>query len=455
MTDRAAAAATVLVADDDPVARELLAEVLVKEGYRVVEAGSGAEALERARAVPIDLAIVDLRMPEGDGLGVLRGLQGLRPDVPVIIVTAFATIETAMEAIRAGAYDYLSKPFQLDLIRLRARRALGERRLRSENLRYRQELQARFGAKAVVGASPAMVEVYRVAARVAAADTAVLIVGETGTGKELIARAIHAGSRRADQPFVPVDCTSLPEPLVESELFGHERGAFTGAVTTRRGLFEMAAGGTLFLDEVGELPPALQARLLRVLQEREIRRVGGTEWIPVDVRVVAATHRDLRARVAAGEFRDDLYYRLNVVAIALPPLRVRAADLPLRARHFVDKYAAARGGPPPVLPPETLARLASYPWPGNVRQLENVLERAVTLATGSVLRPEDLALEATPAPGRGPTLPAAGMTLDDVKHWYLHQVLEQTGGNKQRAAEILGVDRRTLYRLLARESDED
>src|SRR5581483_4615829 len=196
---------------------------------------------------------------------------------------------------------------------LRARRALGERRLRSENLRYRQELQARFGAKAVVGASPAMVEVYRVAARVAAADTAVLIVGETGTGKELIARAIHAGSRRADQPFVPVDCTSLPEPLVESELFGHERGAFTGAVTTRRGLFEMAAGGTLFLDEVGELPPALQARLLRVLQEREIRRVGGTEWIPVDVRVVAATHRDLRARVAAGEFRDDLYYRLNVV----------------------------------------------------------------------------------------------------------------------------------------------
>ena len=447
------AAPVVLVVDDDPVARDLLAEVLAKEGYRVAAAGGGAEALELARGTPIDLAIVDLRMPDVDGLAVLRGLHGLRPGVPVVILTAFATIETAMEAIRAGAYDYLSKPFQLDLIRLRARRALEERRLRSENLRYRQELRARFSSRHVVGTSPAMVEVYGLAARVAGGDAPVMIVGETGTGKELIARAIHAGSPRADQPFVPVDCTSLPEALVESELFGHERGAFTGAVTTRRGLFEAATGGTIFLDEVGDLALPLQAKLLRVLQEREIRRVGGTESIPVDARLIAATHRDLRARVAAGEFRDDLYYRLNVVTVHLPPLRERVDDIDLLAGHFVEKFAAARGRPVPVLSPGVMERLRAHRWPGNVRELENVLERAVTLATGPVLRPEDLALEgAPPAPG-GPALPAAGMSLEAVKRWYVHRVLDEAGGNKQRAAEILGMDRRTLYRLLARESE--
>ncbi len=449
-------APSVLVADDDPVARDLLAEVLVKEGYRVRAAGGGSEALDVARQAPIDLAFIDLRMPDVDGLAVLRGLHGIRPDTPVIILTAFATIETAMEAIRAGAYDYLSKPFQLELIRLRARRALEERRLRSENLRYRQELQARFAVKHVVGTSPSMVEVYRLAARVASADMAVLIVGETGTGKELIARAIHAGSPRADRPFVPIDCSALPEPLVESELFGHERGAFTGAVATRRGLFEAAAGGTIFLDEVGELPAALQPKLLRVLQEHEIRRVGGTEQVPVDVRVIAATHRDLRTRVTAGDFREDLYFRLNVVTIHLPPLRERVADIPLLAHHFVEKYATARQRPAPALSPEALARLSSHSWPGNVRELENVVERAVTLVTGPVLLAEDLALEGVaPAPAAGPVLPGPRMSLDEVKQWYVHHVLDDAGGNKQRAAEMLGVDRRTLYRLLARPTEEE
>ena len=279
-----------------------------------------------------------------------------------------------------------------------------------------------------------------------------LIVGETGTGKELIARAIHAGSPRADQPFVPVDCASLPEPLVESELFGHERGAFTGAVTTRRGLFEAATGGTIFLDEVGDLALPLQAKLLRALQEREIRRVGGTEWIPVDARLIAATHRDLRARVASGDFRDDLYYRLNVVTVHLPPLRERLDDVVLLAGHFVEKFAAARGQPVLALSPGTVERLRAHPWPGNVRELENVLERAVTLATGPVLRPEDLALEGASPPTDGPALPARGMSLEAVKRWYVHRTLEEAGGNKQRAAEMLGVDRRTLYRLLAREA---
>jgi DNA-binding NtrC family response regulator len=296
-----------------------------------------------------------------------------------------------------------------------------------------------------------MVEVYGLAARVAVSDAPVLIVGETGTGKELIARAIHAGSPRADQPFVPVDCSSLPEALVESELFGHERGAFTGAVTTRRGLFEAATGGTIFLDEVGDLAFPLQAKLLRALQEREIRRVGGTEWIPVDARLIAATHRDLRARVAAGEFREDLYYRLNVVTVHLPPLRERLDDVVLLAGHFVEKFAAARGEPVPALSPGMVERLRAHPWPGNVRELENVLERAVTLATGPVLRPEDLALEGAPPPTDGPALPARGMSLEAVKRWYVHRALEEAGGNKQRAAEMLGVDRRTLYRLLARE----
>jgi DNA-binding NtrC family response regulator len=445
--------AVVLVADDDPVARDLLAEVLVTEGYRVLAAEDGPGAVELARATPIDLAFIDLRMPAMDGLAVLRGLHGVRPDVPVVILTAFATIETAMEAIRAGAYDYLSKPFQLELIRLRARRALEERRLRSENLRYRQELQARFAAKHIVGVSRSMVEVYRVAARVANSDTAALIIGETGTGKELIARAIHAGSPRADQPFVPVDCTTLPEALVESELFGHERGAFTGAGATRRGLFEAAGGGTIFLDEVGDLPTPLQAKLLRVLQERDIRRVGGTERIPVDVRIIAATHGDLRARVRAGEFREDLYYRLNVVTIHLPPLRERREDVSLLAQHFVEKYAARRQRQAPLLAPEALARLTAYPWPGNVRQLENVVERAVTLASGPAVLAEDLDLEPAGPIACGPTLPAAGMPLDEVKHWYVRHVLEETGGNKQQAAEILGVDRRTLYRLLSREPE--
>jgi transcriptional regulator with GAF, ATPase, and Fis domain len=250
-----------------------------------------------------------------------------------------------------------------------------------------------------------------------------------------------------------VDCTSLPEPLVESELFGHERGAFTGAVTTRRGLFEAATAGSLFLDEVGDLALPLQAKLLRALQEREVRRVGGNEWIPVDVRLIAATHRDLRARVATGEFRDDLYYRLNVVTVNLPPLRERVDDLVLLAGHFVEKFAAARGRAAPALSREAVERLRRHSWPGNVRELENVLERAVTLATGPVLRAEDLALEgAQPAAG-GPALPAAGMSLEAVKQWYVDRVLEEAGGNKQRAAEMLGVDRRTLYRLLARRSE--
>jgi len=440
----------ILIADDDPVARDLLAEVLAKEGYRVRAAAGGRECLELARSGPVDLALIDLRMPDVDGLEVLRQIQALHPGAPILILTAFATLETAIEAIRAGAYDYLSKPFRMEEIRLVVRRALEQRRLAEENVRFRQALRDRYRFENVVGLSPKMVEVYRLAARAAATEATVLLLGETGTGKELIARAIHHGSARAEGPFIAVDCTALPEALFESELFGHERGAFTGAVTTKRGLLENARGGTVFLDEIGDLSPALQAKLLRALQEREIRRVGAGETIPVDVRVISATNRDLQRRVEAGEFREDLYYRLRVVTIALPPLRARREDIPLLAQHFLEKLA--RSGTTPVrgITPAALERLAGYDWPGNVRELENVITRAATLSSAAVLTPEDFPFDAAAAPAAGPALPQAAMTLEAVKHWYVSRVLADVGGNKQRAAAILGVDRRTLYRILAK-----
>ncbi|MBI4011135.1 MAG: sigma-54-dependent Fis family transcriptional regulator [Candidatus Rokubacteria bacterium] len=445
----------ILIADDDPVARDLLAEVLAKEGYRVRAAAGGRECLELARSGPVDLALLDLRMPDLDGLEVLRQIQALHPGVPILILTAFATLETAIEAIRAGAYDYLSKPFRMEEIRLVVRRALEQRRLAEENVRFRQALRDRYRFENVVGLSPRMVEVYRLAARAAATDATVLLLGETGTGKELIARAIHQGSARAEGPFIAVDCTALPEALFESELFGHARGAFTGAVTTKRGLLENARGGTVLLDEIGDLAPALQAKLLRALQEREIRRVGAGETIPVDVRVISATNRDLQRRVEAGEFREDLYYRLRVVTIALPPLRARREDIPLLAQHFLEKLA--RSGTTPVrgIARAALERLAGYDWPGNVRELENVITRAATLSSAAVLMPEDFAFDAAAAAAAGPALPQAAMTLEAVKHWYVSRVLADVGGNKQRAAAILGVDRRTLYRILAKaESNE-
>jgi DNA-binding NtrC family response regulator len=337
----------------------------------------------------------------------------------------------------------------MEQLRIVVHRILEARRLARENLQYRHELQDRFGVQNLVGQSPAMVEVYKLVARVAGLDTTVLIQGETGTGKELVARAIHYASPRADGPFVVVDCTSLPESLFESELFGHERGAFTGAVSARRGLFETAAGGTCLLDEIGELSAPLQAKLLRALQEQSIRRVGGNDWIAVNVRIIAATNRDLRKRVEEGAFREDLYYRLNVVTITVPPLRERSQDIPLLAQHFVDKYARASGKAVRGLAPATIALLSASPWPGNVRELENAIERALALSSSEVLMPEDLPSQSRL--DRAPlVLPAPHMTLEDVKRWYVSRVLEDVGGNKVQAAERLGIDRGTLYRMLRR-----
>jgi two-component system response regulator AtoC len=450
-----AAAPVLLVVDDDQVARELLAETLAREGYRVRVAGGGEEALRLAGAEPFDMALVDLRMPDLDGLGVLKQLAMIQPDLPVVILTAFATIETAIEAVNAGAFDYLSKPFRMEEIKIVVRRTLDARRLARENLQYRQELRARYGFEGLIGQSHQMVEIYKLIARMAALDTTVLIEGETGTGKELVARAIHGASARAARPFVVVDCAALPEALFESELFGHERGAFTGAFAARRGLLETSTGGTCFLDEIGELTAPLQAKLLRTLQERSIRRVGGNDPIPVDVRVIAATNRDLRRLVADGGFRDDLYYRLNVVTITVPPLRERASDIPLLAQHFLEIFARRSGRPIRRLAPEAVALLAGYRWPGNVRELEHVIERATALSAAETLLPDDLPPHLREERDRAPRLPADGMTLEDVKRWYVNKVLEESGGNKLRAAELLGIDRRTLYRILERQATED
>jgi two-component system, NtrC family, response regulator AtoC len=450
-----AAAPMLLVVDDDQVARELLAETLAREGYRVRVAGGGEEALRLAGAEPFDMALVDLRMPDLDGLGVLKQLAMIQPDLPVVILTAFATIETAIEAVNAGAFDYLSKPFRMEEIKIVVRRTLDARRLARENLQYRQELRARYGFEGLIGQSHQMVEIYKLIARMAALDTTVLIEGETGTGKELVARAIHGASARAARPFVVVDCAALPETLFESELFGHERGAFTGAFAARRGLLETSTGGTCVLDEIGELTAPLQAKLLRTLQERSIRRVGGNDAIPVDVRVIAATNRDLRRLVADGGFRDDLYYRLNVVTITVPPLRERASDIPLLAQHFLEIFARRSGRPIRRLAPEAVALLAGYRWPGNVRELEHVIERATALSAAETLLPDDLPPHLREERDRAPRLPADGMTLEDVKRWYVNKVLEESGGNKLRAAELLGIDRRTLYRILERQATED
>jgi len=450
-----AAAPVLLVVDDDQVARELLAETLGREGYRVRVAGGGEEAVRLAGGEPFDMALVDLRMPDLDGLAVLKQLAMIQPDLPVVILTAFATIETAIEAVNAGAFDYLSKPFRMEEIKIVVRRTLDARRLARENLQFRQELRARYGFEGLVGQSHQMVEIYKLIARMAALDTTVLIDGETGTGKELVARAIHGASARAARPFVVVDCAALPEALFESELFGHERGAFTGAFAARRGLLETSVGGTCFLDEIGELPAPLQAKLLRTLQEHSIRRVGGNDAIPVDVRIVVATNRDLRRLVADGGFRDDLYYRLNVVTITVPPLRERASDIPLLAQHFLEMFARRTGRAIKRLAPESVTLLSGYRWPGNVRELEHVIERAMALSSSETLLPDDFPPHLREERDRAPRLPADGMTLEDVKRWYVNKVLEESGGNKLRAAELLGIDRRTLYRILERQATED
>jgi DNA-binding NtrC family response regulator len=449
--------AHILVVDDDQSSRDLLARILTSAGHRVTALTDGREAVAALTAGdPPDLVVSDIRMADMDGLQVIDAFRERAPETPVILVTAFGNIDGALEAIRRGAADYLSKPYDVDAIQLVVARALQHRALAMENRALRRGLRDRYRLENVVGRSEAMLQVYKTAARVASTDATVLIQGESGTGKELVARAIHTASQRASGPFVAVDCGAIAEGVLESELFGHTRGAFTGAQVARRGLFEEAHHGTLFLDEIGDVGPNLQARLLRALQEGTIRRVGANEPIAVDVRIVAATNRDMEAAVKAGTFRADLYYRLHVVSIRIPPLRERREDIPLLAEHFAQKHGRAEGS---AISPAAREILVAYDWPGNVRELENAVARALALNPSGVVIPEDLpdvirAAHAAPAPVPAPMPPAGDRpTLAELERRYATQVLGETGGNKTRAAEVLGIDRKTLYRILGERED--
>jgi two-component system response regulator AtoC len=449
--------ARIFVVDDDTSSRDLLSRILGSAGYRVTQLSDGREALEllASEEGPPDLVVSDIRMGEMDGLALTDALRERAPDTPVILVTAFGNIDGAVDAIRRGAFDYISKPYDVDAIRIVAARAVEQRRLSLENRALRRDLREKYRLENVVGRTEAMLQVYKTAARVAATSATVLIQGESGTGKELVARAIHAASPRASRPFVAVDCGAIAEGVLESELFGHARGAFTGAQATRRGLFEEASEGTLFLDEIGDVGANLQARLLRALQEGTIRRVGANEPIAVDVRVVAATNKELAQSVKEGRFREDLYYRLNVVNIHIPPLRERREDVPLLAEYFAAKHGRTDGA---AISAEARELLVAYDWPGNVRELENVVARALALNPSGVITPEDL-----PDHVRGLAAPSRGLggnvavhdrpTLAELERRYAAQVLRETGGNKTRAAEVLDIDRKTLYRLLGERED--
>jgi DNA-binding NtrC family response regulator len=444
-----------LVVEDDAVARDLLCEILRADGFDVEAVEDGAPAVERAGEGRYDLVLSDVRMERVGGLDVLRAFTEKSPATPVILITAFGDVTGAMEAIGHGAYDYVSKPFNIEELRLTVARALERRRLSAEASTSSTAGADKARVAEIEGKSQRMLEVYKLVARVAPSTATVLVVGESGTGKELVARAIHNRSPRATKPFVPVNCTALSESLLESELFGHARGAFTGAVTAKRGLFETANEGTLFLDEIGDMGPKMQAQILRVLQDGEMRPVGGTEAIRVDVRLVCATNRDLEAEVKATRFREDLYFRINVVTVRMPPLRDRAGDIPILVRHFINKIARREGRGEASVSPEALELLCRYGWPGNVRELENAIERAVAVAKGNVVLPSDLPVEVY---GGGHVAPASIIedrpTLGELEKRYIALVLGECGGNKKKAAEKLGIDRRTLYRALERSGED-
>jgi len=439
----------ILIVDDDRVTLDLLKEVLLKEGYQVSTASSGEEAIALGTDHFFDIVITDVRMGEKDGMEVLRSFKKTSPEASVIMITAFGSMDTAIEAIREGAFDYISKPFKLEEIKFTIKRCLDQRKILEENKFYRQELLEKYQMKNVVGRTPQMLQVYKTIAKVADSKSTILLYGERGTGKELIARSIHYNSNRNHRPFIPVDCASLVETLMESELFGHVRGAFTGAHWAKRGLFEEADGGTLFLDEVGNLSLSTQVKLLRFLQEHEIKRVGGMEDVKIDVRVIAATNQALEPLIKNGKFREDLFDRLNVVSITLPPLREKKEDIPLLATHFLERFCVENQKNISHFSPEALDILTQYPWPGNVRELEHTIERAVILSNHPIILPEDLPKKMSGEMKKAEFRPPEELlTLKEVERRYVLKVLQETGGNKKRASEILGIDRTTLYRIL-------
>lgn len=447
--------ARIVIVDDDREMRSLLEDFLSAQGAQVRAFPSAVDALAalapKQGSVPeVELLISDIKMPQIDGLDFTSKLRELRPEIPVILITAFGSIETAIEAMKRGAFHYVVKPFKLAEMAVHVERALEHRKLKQDNTALREQLQGSWslgGPGGILGKSPGMRAVFDLVSRVAQATANVLITGESGTGKERVARAIHEAGPRRSKPFVAINCTAIPDTLLESELFGHAKGAFTGAIQRRRGLFEEAEGGTLFLDEIGDLDLQLQAKLLRVLQEKRVRAVGENVDKAVDVRIVAATHKDLKAAIKEGRFREDLYYRLAVIPIVIPPLRQRREDIPLLAEHFLRRFAAANGRDVRGFTPAAMAKLLALRWEGNVRELENTLERAVVLATGKQIEATDL-----PSPDGVTADDFFGAavsdfpTIEQLEARYVRRVLEKTGGRKDQAAQILGIDRRTLYR---------
>jgi DNA-binding NtrC family response regulator len=442
------ATATLLIVDDEELVRWSLRERFRREGYAVVEAATAAAALEQV-AGGVDLVLLDYRLPDGDGLAVLRRIKEVSPDTPVILMTAFSTVENAVEAMKHGAYHYLNKPFNLDDVAITVEKALETSRLRREVRAYRSSQSREYGFDAIIGSSSAMTAAKALLVRIANSPAStVLLTGETGTGKDLAAKAIHYNSDRAAKPFVNITCSALPEQLLESELFGHERGAFTDARQQKRGLFETADGGTVFLDEIGEMTAGLQAKLLRFLEEKTFKRIGGLADIRVDVRVVAATHRNLDEEVAAGKFREDLFYRLQVMPVTLPALRERRGDIPLLVNYYVDRYNREFRKRVRGVSPEALAVLEHYRWPGNVRELRNAIERAMLLTDRDRLAVEDFNTLSRSAVAATFRLPPEGVNLEEVERQLVVQALERCSGNQTHAGALLGINRdQVRYRI--------
>jgi DNA-binding NtrC family response regulator len=445
---------TLLIIDDEKSLLEVLSMVFKKEGYEVKAAASGAEALEILNSNSVDLVITDIRMPHISGMEILQYVKGNMPEVPVIVITAYGSIQQAVEALKAGALDYIVKPFDVEELKILVARGLERKHLEQENLLLKKDLKEKFRFEDMIGKSRLMQEIYVLIEKVASTDSTVLITGESGTGKEMAARAIHNLSRRRDKPFVTINCAALPESLLESELFGHTKGSFTGAVSDKKGMFEVAHKGTLFLDEIGEMSPWTQVKLLRALQERKIRRVGGTEEIPIDVRVIAATNQDLKKRIEEGKFREDLYYRLNVISFEMPPLRKRVEDIPLLVQHFLQKYCQQMGKKMKRLAPEVMGIFEVYTWPGNIRELENVIERIVAIEdretiTSACLPPEMVGM-ARKDEIRVELEPNFNLNdyLDSIAKRYILKALDMSGGRLKKAAPLLGVSYRTLRYLV-------
>jgi len=446
----------ILVVDDDANTREALAVSLKKTGHQVSLAATGTEALELVRQHPVELAIIDLKLPDMEGTDLFEALRIISPYTIAIMISARATVDEAVSALKLGIYDFITKDFRLQELRKVVNKALETQQLLQENQRLRQALQERLAGGRILGSSPAFLKIIHQVMQIAPVRSTVLITGESGVGKELIAEAIHNGSPRRDKPLVKVNCGALPEGLIESELFGHEKGAFTGAHQQRKGRFELADTGTIFLDEVSEMPLNTQVKLLRVLQEGEFERVGGSKTLKVDVRVVAATNQNLEEMVAAGRFRKDLFYRLNVIHLEIPPLRARREDIPLLAQYFLDKFCLENNRPPMGFTPEAMQALQQYLWPGNVRELENVVERAVALCSGASVGSDDLPEELRQqSKVEDNIVIPVGASLEEIERLVIRQTLRKTGGDKEVTARILGIGLATLYRRLKEMEGKD